>query len=204
MLIEHRPILKTPDEETLRSRHKAELRRRMLAVRAATPKEAREERGKRATELARSLDWEGVQTVASFSAIRGEMDTRALEDWLRERGIRIAYPCIDHTTNELVLRIAERDELEEATFGLLEPRSSCPIAEHVDRVLVPALAIDPRGHRIGYGRGYYDRLLTSIPDAERIGFVYDFQLVAEAPNQTGDVPLHRIVTDSRILECSGE
>jgi 5-formyltetrahydrofolate cyclo-ligase len=195
--------MKTPDEESLRSRHKAELRRRMLAVRGATPQEAREERTKRATELARSLKWEGVQTVASFSAIRGEMDTRSLEDWLRERGIRIAYPCVDLSTNELVLRLAERDELEEATFGLLEPKASCPIVEHVDRILVPALAIDPRGHRIGYGRGYYDRLLASIPNTERIGFVYDFQLVAEAPNQAGDIPLHKVVTDTRILECQG-
>ncbi|MFT5353017.1 MAG: 5-formyltetrahydrofolate cyclo-ligase [Polyangiales bacterium] len=195
--------MRTPDEENLRSRHKAELRRRMLAVRGATPKEAREERTKRATELARSLEWEGVQTVASFSAIRGEMDTRRLEDWLRERGIRIAYPCIDHSANELVLRLAKRDELEEATFGLLEPKASCPIIEQVDRILVPALAIDPRGHRIGYGRGYYDRLLASIPNAERVGFVYDFQLVAEAPNQAGDIPVHKVVTDTRILECQG-
>ncbi|MFK7999373.1 MAG: 5-formyltetrahydrofolate cyclo-ligase [Polyangiales bacterium] len=195
--------MRTPDEDSLRSRHKAELRRRMLAVRGATPKVAREERAARATKLAQSLDWEGVETVASFSAVRKEMDTRALEDWLRERGVRIAYPCIDLEANALVLRVAERDELEEATFGLLEPPSSCPVAAHVDRVLVPALAIDPRGHRIGYGRGYYDQLLASIPSAERIGFVYDFQLVAEAPNQAGDVPVHRVVTDSRILECQG-
>lgn len=195
--------MRTPDEDSLRSRHKAELRRRMLAVRGATPKEAREARAQRATEFAQSLDWEGVKTVASYSAVRKEMDTRALEDWLRERGVRIAYPCIDLTTHELVLRVAEREELEEATFGLLEPPATCAVAEHVDRVLVPALAIDPRGHRIGYGRGYYDRLLTSIPNAQRIGFVYDFQLIAEAPNQANDVPLHRIVTDSRILECHG-
>lgn len=195
--------MRTPDEDSLRSRHKAELRRRMLAVRGATPKDAREARAQRATKLAQSLDWKGVKTVASYSAVRKEMDTRALEDWLRERGIRIAYPCIDMTTNELVLRVAERAELEEATFGLLEPPATCAVAERVDRVLVPALAIDPRGHRIGYGRGYYDRLLASIPSADRIGFVYDFQLIAEAPNQACDVPLNRIVTDSRILECHG-
>lgn len=195
--------MRTPDEETLRSRHKAELRRRMLAVRGATPKDARAERMRRATELAKTLDWEGVQTVASFSAIRGEMDPLPLEDWLRERGIRIAYPCIDLDTHELVLRIAERTELEEATFGLLEPSSHCPVAKEVDRVLVPALAIDPRGHRVGYGRGYYDRLLASMPNTQHIGFVYDFQLIAEAPNQDGDVALHRVVTGTRILECEG-
>ena len=196
--------MRTPDEESLRSRHKAELRRRMLAVRGATPKEARDERARRATELARTLTWEGVQTVASFSPVRGEMDTRALEDWLRGRGIRIAYPCIDLETHALVLRVAERNELEEATFGLLEPSASCPVIDQVDRILVPALAIDPRGHRIGYGRGYYDRLLASMPSVERVGFVYDFQLVAEAPNQAGDVPVHKVVTDTRILECTSD
>ena len=195
--------MRTPDEETLRRKHKAELRRRMLAVRGATPKEARAERAARATKLACSLPWDDIRTVASFSPVRGEMDTRPLEDWLRSRGVRIAYPCIDLAAQELVLRIAEREDLEEATFGLLEPNSSCPAIEQVDRVLVPALAIDPRGHRVGYGRGYYDRLLASIPNANRLAFVYDFQLVPEAPNQHNDVPVHQIVTDARILECEG-
>jgi 5-formyltetrahydrofolate cyclo-ligase len=67
---------------------------------------------------------------------------------------------------------------------------------------VPALAADPRGHRIGYGAGYYDRALPSyVPPAATFVVVFDFQLLAEVPCTEGDVPVDRIVTDARTLQA---
>jgi len=67
-------------------------------------------------------------------------------------------------------------------------------------VLVPALALDSRGHRLGYGAGYYDRTLPRFcPPAVSIGVAYDFQLLVELPVTEGDVPCDWIVTDTRAL-----
>jgi 5-formyltetrahydrofolate cyclo-ligase len=64
---------------------------------------------------------------------------------------------------------------------------------------VPALAVDARGFRIGYGRGFYDRLLPTLPNALTVAIVYDFQLVAEVPEEPFDVPVHVVATDARVL-----
>ena len=64
--------------------------------------------------------------------------------------------------------------------------------------MVPALALDPRGHRIGYGGGYYDRTLgVYAPPAFTVGVAYEFQLMAEIPNSEGDATVGWIVTDAR-------
>ena len=69
-------------------------------------------------------------------------------------------------------------------------------------IVVPALAVDPRGHRIGYGAGYYDRTLPRFaPPAVRRAVAFDFQLVAEVPSTEGDVAVDWIVTDARALRA---
>ena len=73
-------------------------------------------------------------------------------------------------------------------------------ASEVDLVIVPALALDERGARIGYGAGYYDQLLPQLQRAVRIGVVFDFQLVAEVPETEGDERVDLVVTDERIIE----
>ena len=72
-------------------------------------------------------------------------------------------------------------------------------AASADVVLVPAVALDERGYRIGHGKGYYDALLPELPNARRIGMIFDFQLIAEVPITPGDVPVHVIVTDRRTI-----
>ena len=66
-------------------------------------------------------------------------------------------------------------------------------------MVVPCLAIDPRGQRVGYGKGFYDRLLPTLPNAFRVAIAFDFQLVAEVPDAEGDVPVQAVVSDKRIL-----
>jgi 5-formyltetrahydrofolate cyclo-ligase len=88
-------------------------------------------------------------------------------------------------------------------FGHREPAGRCKVAYpgEIDVIVVPALAVDPRGYRIGYGGGYYDRALPlHVPPAMSIAVAFDFQLIAEAPQTDGDVPVHWIVTDTRSLE----
>jgi 5-formyltetrahydrofolate cyclo-ligase len=90
--------------------------------------------------------------------------------------------------------------MEERGFGFREPPPGAPEATSLDVILVPALQIDARGHRIGYGAGYYDRTLPRFaPPAVAIGVAFDFQLISEVPITEGDVAVSMVVTDQRIL-----
>ena len=90
--------------------------------------------------------------------------------------------------------------LTDLTFGFAAPRQDAREAKagELDVIVVPALAIAPSGHRIGYGAGYYDRTIVRfLPHAVTIGVAYDFQILAEVPITEGDVALDFVVTDVR-------
>ncbi|MEM7607765.1 MAG: 5-formyltetrahydrofolate cyclo-ligase [Myxococcota bacterium] len=193
--------MRTPSEDALRRRVKGELRRRMKALRGALPAERREARAADAAKQAlASGAFDAVAngaTIGSYIAIRGELDPEPLENALRERGIAIAYPRVDE--DSVVFHRCLRSELVDGPMGLFEPPSSAEVAT-LNALIVPALALDPRGHRVGYGMGFYDRVLAELT-ATRIGYAYDFQLVPETPNEAHDVALHWLVTDARHLRA---
>lgn len=190
-------------DEALRHYVKAELRKRMLAIRASTPLEARAERSARIVANIEALaDLSDAHVLAAYAPMAKEVDVSPLvRAWLA-RGLAIALPRVDRETGKLVLHAHTMgDALEESGFGVREPLESAPVISHeeVDVVIVPALALDERGHRIGYGKGFYDRLLPELPNALRIGVIFDFQLVPEVPTTEGDVPVDIVVTDARSI-----
>jgi 5-formyltetrahydrofolate cyclo-ligase len=91
--------------------------------------------------------------------------------------------------------------MDERGFGFAEPTPESPEAtlRELDVVIVPALALDPTGHRIGYGAGYYDRALEGT-SVLKVGVIFDFQLISEVPATEGDVPVDWVVTDARTLK----
>jgi 5-formyltetrahydrofolate cyclo-ligase len=194
-----------PDAEAaLRYRAKAELRKRARAVRSSIPHDAILERSRRIQRaLAELPALAAARRVALFYPIEGrnEVDLRELDPLLRARGARVAYPSIDPESRAMTFRFVEDPEaMEERGLGFREPDATDEEAAALDVIVVPALQIDPRGHRIGYGAGYYDSTLPRFcPPAHAVGVVFDFQLVAEVPATPGDVPLGTIVTDARVL-----
>jgi len=96
-----------------------------------------------------------------------------------------------------------QDGVEPVESGKMvrEPPQDAPLVDpaSVDLVIVPGLAFDERGHRIGYGAGLYDRLLPKCTRARHVGVAHDFQLLAEIPDGPGDRPVHAIVTNDRVL-----
>jgi 5-formyltetrahydrofolate cyclo-ligase len=193
-------------EDVLRLKVKAELRKRLRGVRKTLPPEAAAERSaKIVVRLEAHPAIATAKRVALFWPIeaRKEVDLRALDRTLRARGVAIAYPAIDADTNEMTFRTADAGALEERGFGFAEPAASAPDAAPLDVVVVPAIAVDPTGHRIGYGAGYYDRTLPKYaPPATTIAVAYDWQLVAEVPATAADVRVDWIVTDARLLEAA--
>lgn len=194
-------------EEFIRVKVKAELRKRMRGVRKTTPIEACAERSaKIVTSLLARPEVERAKSIALFWPIeaRHEVDLRALDATLRDRGVKIAYPAIDAETDVMTFRfVPDVTKMTELGYGFMEPPADAPRAEELDVIVVPAIAADPAGHRIGYGAGYYDRTLPKYaPPAVSIAVIFDWQLVAEVPFTPTDVKVAKIVTDTRVLDAT--
>ena len=143
--------------------------------------------------------------VLSYVGMSGEVDPGGIVDRLSEQGFSIVLPRVvpgeDHTLDLHVYR--RGDKLERSALGVAEPLCSATLVEpaDVDVVLVPGLAFDLRGNRVGFGKGYYDRLLERMPMALKLGLCFDFQLVDSLSAQPHDVPVDRVVTDRRARVC---
>ena len=200
-----------PAELSLRE-EKRVLRRAMGEQRDAVTPERRTTLAKRAAQVFLELpEARTARTVAGFVSTRSEIDTDPLLGSLRRRGVKVVLPRVSTGLLPPRLRFhrAKRSELVFGIFGLLEPRPDAPeVAAHeIDLFMVPGLAFDHRGARVGYGGGYYDELAAYVrahPDATNARFVglgFDFQLVDACPTGEWDVPLDCVVTDERVVRC---
>jgi len=194
------------EEDLLRRRVKTELRKRMRGLRKALPERACTEKSQRIVQSLACLEpIARAGAVALFWPMedRHEVDLRPMHALLRDRGARVAFPEIDAETGSMTFRfVTDLQNMQEHALGLREPSPEQPAAANgeLDVIVVPALAIDPRGHRIGYGGGYYDRALPRFaPRATAVGVAFDFQLVVEVPNTPTDVTVGWIVTEARVL-----
>jgi 5-formyltetrahydrofolate cyclo-ligase len=193
-------------EDVIRIKVKAELRKRLRGVRKTTPIDACLARS--AAITARLEAHEAIasaKSVALFWPIeaRHEVDLRALDATLRARGVAVAYPAIDAGTGAMGFRfVNDPAHLEERGYGFMEPPIHAPEAKDLDVVVVPAIAADPTGHRIGYGAGYYDRTLPAFaPPAVSIAVLFDWQLIAEVPFTETDVRCAWVITDARVIDA---
>jgi 5-formyltetrahydrofolate cyclo-ligase len=196
-------------DEQLARRVKAELRKRMRGLRKTLPASAALERSTRIVRALEDLTCvRDARSVALFWPItdRHEVDLRDLDRALRARGARVAYPSIDPDTREMCFRfIDDLALLEERGLGFSEPPYDAPAAARgeIDVVVAPCLALDPRGHRLGYGAGYYDRTLPAYaPPAITIAVAYQFQLLMEIPTSSTDVAVDWVVTDAEARPAS--
>ena len=130
---------------------------------------------------------------------RGEVDVRPLDTIARVAGKTVAYPFLD-AGGAMSLRCATPDSLEMCAYGFAAPPADAPDVD-VDSgllIVVPALAVDLAGYRLGYGKGFYDRMLSRMaPPATSIAVAYDFQVLADLPTTTGDQPVDMVLTDVR-------
>ena len=201
-----------PAELSLREEKRA-LRRAMAERRDALPPAERVRLAVRAAEVLLELpEARLARTVAGFVSTRSEIDTEPLLELLRRRGVEVVLPRVSTGLIPPRLRFHradQRSELVFGIFGLLEPRAEAPeVAAHeIDLFMVPGLAFDHRGTRVGYGGGYYDELAAYVrahPDATNarfVGFAFDFQLLDACPTGEWDVPLDSVVTDERVVRC---
>lgn len=177
-------------------RPKSVTRRTVLARRdALSPAERAAASAAIATRATHRLP-DGI--VALYAPKGTEVDTAMLDAELRERGTTIAYPRVLDGQFLLEFRIATIDELVAGgRFGLREPRPDADLVDvlQIAAFVVPGLAFDRDGGRVGWGRGYYDATLAAAPDALRIGLAFECQLLDHVPAEPHDVKLHHVITE---------
>lgn len=198
------PILDPELEADLRRRAKIALRKRYRALRASVPAPARLIRSQRICEFAAQLEaFRAARSVALYWPVAdsGEVDLGGLDALAREQGKQVYYPCMapidgGFSTGFRATDNVEQLQLRGQKFCEPEPTAALATRDDIDLVFVPALAIDPRGYRLGFGSGFYDVTLPDhCPPASTVAVVFDFQMVGELPNEPHDVLIDSWVTD---------
>lgn len=178
------------------------LRTRMLAARDRLGSDERLQAGSLILKALSALpEYKAAVTVALYAEFRGEVPTGQMIRQALASGKVVLLPAV--VGNSLVFRCIEgEDDLAPGCFGIEEPKSSCrTIApEAIDLFVIPGVAFDLKGNRVGYGKGYYDRSLHRFEAGGRlIGICYDFQLVDEIVGQPHDVIMDRVITERRVV-----
>lgn len=145
-----------------------------------------------------------AEKVSFYSAVRGEVKTAGMVEASISMGKRVAFPRVDPITDEIVLYWVEdpQRDLALGTFRIPEPLpvpSRRVLPGEVDLFLVPGLVFDHQGYRLGYGKGYYDRLLSN-QKGTFVGLAYEFQIVPACPKSRKDVKMDAVVTEKRVIE----
>lgn len=145
------------------------------------------------------------ETASGFWPMRSEADIRPLMFALREKGARLALPAILDKSTIVFRELVRGAQMIDMGFGTAGPG---PEAEVLDPslMLVPLAAFDGRGHRIGYGAGYYDRAITRMIERgvkpKLIGIAFDCQLVESVPDEAHDIGLDAVLTESGLRAFS--
>ena len=180
---------------------KAELR---ATIRAALGKISPAVRAVESLELNERLtaQMRSARTVLFFAPLPDELDIWPLLEFSLDSGTACALPSFDPARDIYRARMVNclATDIVTGKFGVREPPASCaeiPLGK-IDLVLVPGMAFDVLGHRLGRGRGFYDRLLQGISSV-KCGVGYDFQLREEIPHEAHDAKVDLILTPARCV-----
>ena len=138
------------------------------------------------------------RTVFVYLSFSSEAPTDKLIETLQEKGFTVLCPRIE---NQEMFAVEHGEDFTLSHMGIREPVGKA-YENPPDYIILPLLAADRSGNRLGYGKGYYDKYLCKYPKAKRIGYCFDFQLIKEVPQDKHDEKLDFIVTDKQIVQTA--
>ncbi len=189
---------------------KAELRKKFIARRKlyfAENKEAYEEQSQQTQRFILAEEaWKSAQRVGLYMAIGGEMDTELLCSHAFGTGKKVFLPrCQAAEQGQMdFVACAGLEDLAQGAYGILEPKPELP-PENVetlklDILIVPGVAFDKTGFRLGFGGGYYDRFIQKMQTEKTLylGLAFSWQIVENLPVETWDLPMSALVSQGGI------
>jgi 5-formyltetrahydrofolate cyclo-ligase len=145
-----------------------------------------------------------AKTILFYVSIRGEVKTEVAISESLKMGKKVLVPFAKLKDKTLMIsEIHNLDELSPGAFGIPEPKHphEFPLDE-IDLVVIPGIAFDRKGNRLGYGMGFYDRFLKNLKgDVPLVALAYEFQIVNAVPRDDNDIVVHKIVTEKEVISC---
>lgn len=182
------------ETETVKERKK---RLRLSMKKRRSENEDRDLKEERLVRYALELVGE-KKSVFVYLSFSSEATTDKLVEALLSAGVAVYAPRVEG--KEMVaVPLDEDSDFALSDYGVREPLGEAYEGE-IEAAIVPLLAVDPRGVRLGYGGGYYDKFFAKHPEIFKVGYGYEFQIVDELPEEETDVRLNAIVTDVRVIK----
>jgi len=154
--------------------------------------------------LSRIAEFQKARGIGAFASTTGEINTYSILEGVLSSGKKLYLPRVAaDKTHFDYYAVSDFTKLSTGAFGILEPTGSHPAPwEEIDIALVPGLAFDLRGHRLGFGKGYYDRVLPLLKKTTlTVGLGYSFQVVERIPDEAHDIPLKALLTEKNFHLC---
>ena len=155
-------------------------------------------------QLIESDIYNNSKKIFTYVSFGSEIDTIKFIKYALNENKEIYIPKTDKAKKEMVaIRINSLDNMSVDNWGIIEPKSvdKNKIGEEFDLILMPGLAFDKKGNRIGYGGGYYDKYLSQIKEtSNKIVLAYDFQIVNNIENEPHDIKVNYIITNNEVIK----
>lgn len=187
---------------------KSQWRKKILALRE---NQELHERGHKSRLIIRGLEQDPhylrAELLLFYASFGAEVATHAAIQRALARGKQVALPVVSGTQLRLSLVRDFHQDLAPGVWGILEPkadRARWLKPQDISLAIVPGVAFDLEKYRLGYGKGYYDRLLQEMPQAYKIGLAYELQVVSQLPRSSCDVGVDGVITESRKIGISFE
>jgi len=186
--------------------NKEEIRRKILKKRLYLSKEDIKNKSQQVfLNLTDTVEYKNSRDIMFYVATRSEVQTEEMIKTSMKMGKNVFVPIIlPECINLAPSKIFDFDiELEKGKKGILEPKKEYHRLfppENIDLIIVPGVAFDLSGNRIGRGFGYYDNFLRKVhPSTKIIALAFEMQIVKKIPNDKNDIPVHKIITEKRII-----
>ena len=143
--------------------------------------------------------------VMFYVTLGSEVKTEKMMEQAFKDGKSVIVPKAmkEKRSLEAVQIFCPENDLKPGAYGVLEPDiERCKICapDEIDLVLVPGVAFDSQGYRLGYGKGYYDSWMKCIPRTKRVGLAYGFQVVGKLPRESHDISVSAVITEKAVIK----
>ncbi len=188
---------------------KEKFRKKALALRRGQAEaEILEKSGRIERGLFRLPEFRGSSLVMVYVSMKDEVRTDGIITRCLEEGKAVAVPSLGIDRSQITPSVLKEPgkELRKGAYGIREPAPEFirPVpGSELDLVLVPGLAFDAAGGRIGFGGGYYDRFLGTLAGARVFALAFALQIFEEVPAGAGDFPVEKIITEKGVVDCAG-
>ena len=184
---------------------KKDMRKAMKDALASQPDAEQKQKSRLITaSLCSLLEYKSAKTILSYVSMDEEVSTKELIKYSLSIGKTVVVPAVDNKTETLTFHeLKSTSELAPGYKGILEPKSPKCVFPHqkIDLAILPGLAFDEKGGRLGRGKGMFDKCIGELA-CQKIALSFDFQVVASVPVSSRDLPVDIVITEKRVIRAS--